>query len=102
MLLLLVSTVLLVLGVGYLWLDGMVRRQEAERLSQPRPTYRCRQCGRAVDMGATVRPIRLTLLCPDDYRAQYGALCPLPGPKPRRAGTRRTGGPPTVPIPPRR
>lgn len=98
----LAAAILLVLGLAYLWLDDVVRRREVDPAPAPRPTYVCRQCGRRVDMAATVRPIRLTLLCPEDYRAQYGGLRPAPGPRPRRPGRPRPSRPPIVPIPPRR
>lgn len=93
----------LVLAVIYLWLDQRVLRSEAGRSPTPPPTYACRQCGTAVDMVSTVRPIRLTLLCPEHYHAQYGALQPLPGPKQRRGGHEPADGRrPTIPLLPRR
>jgi hypothetical protein len=97
------AIILLILAVIYLWLDRRVQRSEATQRQTPPATYACRQCGRPVDMASTVRPIRLTLLCPEHYHAQYGALQPLPGPKPRRGGHQPADGRrPTMVIPPRR
>ncbi len=97
------AVTLLVLAVIYLWLDQRVQRSDAARSTVPPATYACRQCGRPVDMASTVRPIRLTLLCPEHYHAQYGALQPLPGPKPRRGGRGPADGRrPTIPLLPRR
>jgi len=97
------AVILLFLAGIYLWLDWRVQRSETGRPQTPPATYACRQCGRPVDMASTVRPIRLTLLCPEHYHAQYGALQPLPGPKPRRGGRGPADGRrPTIHLLPRR
>jgi hypothetical protein len=97
------AIILLVLAVIYLWLDQRVQWSEATQRPTPPATYACRQCGQPVEMAATVRPIRLTLLCPEHYHAQYGALQPLPGPKQRRGGHQSADGRrPTIPLLPRR
>lgn len=97
-----VGVLLLILALGYLWLDGRVRQEEAAQPVAPRASYACRHCGRPVDMASTVRPIRLTLLCPEHYHAQYGALRPAPGPKLRRRQRPYDGSRPFITILPRR
>jgi hypothetical protein len=78
--------ILLILAAVYQYLELRVQRQERAQSPAPRAMYTCRQCGQPVDMAATFRPIRLTLLCPAHYHAQYAALRPLPGPRKRRDG----------------
>ncbi|HEV7216608.1 MAG TPA: hypothetical protein VGP33_15975 [Chloroflexota bacterium] len=96
------GVVLLILAAGYLWLEHCVQR-EAAAPPVPQAVYACRQCGRPVGMAATVRPIRLTLLCPEHYHAQYGAMRPVPGPRKRRYNHHTTErGRPVVTILPRR
>ena len=100
--LLAIGVVLLVLAAGYFWLERCVPPEAA---SPPRPlgVYACQRCGRPVEMAATVRPIRLTLLCPEDYHAQYGAMRPAPGPRKRRYHHQATDrGGPAITILPRR
>lgn len=103
--LLALGVTLLALGVGYLVLDGRVRRQEAALSAAPRPAYICQECGRRVEYSSTVRPIRLTLLCPDDYHRRFGALPPAPTPEMERRSRRRRHGPgprPPMMVLPRR
>lgn len=102
---LLFSVAILALGAGYVVLDHRVRRQEAERAAPPRAAYSCQECGRRVEYRSTVRPIRLTLLCPEDYHRRYGALAPAPTPEmERRAhrGHRGAGPRPPMSLLPRR